>query len=212
VNTERRDFDSQAAEWDSDPGRVKLAGDIANAILEAVSLTPTMDIMDFGCGTGLLTLKLHPFVRSITGVDSSLGMLGVLNAKIDANNLSNVGTQYFDLDHGKQLEGRYDLIVSAMTLHHVREIPILLPEFYKVLVPAGFLCIADLDLDEGKFHETNEGVFHFGFDRESLRKDFLNAGFDDVLDTTAAKVIKPDAKGESRRFTVFLMTGRKKKA
>lgn len=209
MNTQKKDFNSEAATWDENPRRVKLADDVTNAILKSIELGPRMDIMDFGCGTGLLTLRLHSFVRSITGIDSSQGMLDVLNAKIHASNLTNVGTQYFDLDNGEELKGRYDVIVSSMTLHHVKVIRPLLNQFYKNLTPAGSLCIADLDLDDGKFHKSNEGVFHFGFDRGALRKDFLAAGFQDVADTMAAEVVRPDAKGERRKFTVFLMTGRK---
>ncbi len=210
MGIKKKDFDSEAAAWDENPGRVELANDIANAILKATALGPMMDIMDFGCGTGLLTTRLHSFVRSVTGIDSSPGMLDVLKAKIDENRLTNIVIQYLDLDRDEELKGRYDVIVSGMTLHHIKEIRPLLNQFYKVLAPAGSLCIADLDLDDGKFHESNEGVFHFGFDRESLRKDFLAAGFEEVADTTAAEVVKPDPEGEKRTFTVFLMIGKKK--
>lgn len=210
VNSEKKDFDREAASWDANPGRVKLAGDIANFILGAIVLSPTMDVMDFGCGTGLLTLRLQSLVRHITGVDSSQRMLDVLNAKIDEHKFSNVRTLYIDLDRGDELTGSYDVIVSAMTLHHVKDVQPLLKQFYKIIAPAGHLCIADLDLDNGKFHENNEGVFHFGFDRSALREDFLEAGFDDVADSTAAEVIKPNARGEMNKFTVFLMTGTKR--
>ncbi|MDD4138360.1 MAG: methyltransferase domain-containing protein, partial [Methanoregula sp.] len=72
---EKRDFDSAASTWDEDPGRVKMAHDVARAIRETVTLRPDMDVLDFGCGTGLLALNLQPHIRTITGVDSSQGML-----------------------------------------------------------------------------------------------------------------------------------------
>jgi hypothetical protein len=74
----------------------------------------------------------------------------------------------------------------------------------------GYLCIADLDLDDGQFHDNNNGVFHFGFDRALLRKDFMQAGFDDIQDRTAAEVMKPVSDGGMRSFTILLMMGRKK--
>ena len=209
MDTTKRDFDTAAATWDANPRRVELARDIANAIKETVTLGPAMDIMDFGCGTGLLTLSLHSLVRSVTGVDSSQGMLDALTAKIREHELANVETQYFDLEQGEELKGSYDAIVSAMTFHHIKEIRPLLRQFYKILAPGGVLGVADLDVEGGKFHDSNEGVFHFGFDRGSLRKDFLEAGFEDVADTTAAEFVKPDFEGAERRFTVFLITGRK---
>lgn len=67
---EKRDFDKAAATWDEDPRRVKLAEDVAAAILREAVLSKDMDALDFGCGIGLVTLKLQPYVRSITGADS----------------------------------------------------------------------------------------------------------------------------------------------
>lgn len=211
MNIEKRDFDKEAASWDENPARIKLAGDVANAISDNIALTSDMDVLDFGCGTGLLTLNLQPLVRSITGVDSSLGMLDVFKTKIAKQNLSNVKTLHAELDKGDVLSGCYQVVVSSMTLHHVKEIKPLLAQFCKIIVPSGYLCIADLDTDDGQFHGSDaSGVFHSGFDRAELRKDFVNAGFNDVRDMTAAEMIKPDSTGKMRGFTIFLMFGRKK--
>ena len=114
-----------------------------------------------------------------------------------------------DTDTGNLPAGSYHLVVSSMTLHHVKEIRPLLDQFYRIIEPSGYLCIADLDLDGGKFHDNNDGIFHFGFDREELRRYFMDAGFGDIRDRTAAEVMKPVSDGGVRRFTVFLMTGRK---
>ena len=65
INTKKRNFDQEAASWDQVPRRVKVAQDIAQSIIREISLTLDIDIMDFGCGTGLLTFSLQPFVRSI---------------------------------------------------------------------------------------------------------------------------------------------------
>ena len=210
MSTEKRNFDKEAAAWDEHPARVQLASDVAAAISRQVTLRPDMDVLDFGCGTGLVTLRLAPLVKSITGVDSSRGMLNVLVAKIAKQNLTNVRTLLLDLEAGDTLSDEYDLIVSNMTLHHIREVGPLLDRFYKAISPGGHLCLCDLDLDDGLFHDDNQGVFHQGFDRAVLRRAFLDAGFEDVRDTTAAEVTKPTRLGGLRRFTIFLMTGLKK--
>ncbi len=209
MNSGKRDFDKDAAAWDENPARVKLAIDIAGAISKHVALTPDMDAADFGCGTGLLTLRLQPLVRSITGIDSSQGMLEIFRSKIVGLNLSNVKTLLLDLEKGDTLAGNYQLVVSNMTLHHIKETRPLLGQLSTVTAPGGYLCIADLDTEDGQFHDDNTGVYHFGFDRATLRKAFRETGFDDVLDMTAAEMVKPVSNGEMRRFTVFLMTGRK---
>lgn len=207
MSLEKRDFDKDASQWDDNPGRVKVAADIAGAMIAEIPLTKELNILDFGCGTGLVTLALQPFVRSITGIDSSPGMLDVLNRKISERGLSNVRTQHLDMDHGGNLSGLYHLVVSSMTLHHIREINPLLKQFYQILRPSGILCIADLDEDGGRFHESNDGVFHYGFSREALARQFEEAGFQNVRTVQAAAVEKPVAGGASHLFTIFLIIG-----
>jgi len=205
----RRDFDAAAASWDENPGRVKVADDIAKAIRETVKPQPGWEALDFGCGTGLLTLRLRPSVHGITGVDTSRGMLDVLEAKVAQQKLANVKTLLADLEKGDTLDGQYDLVASSMTFHHVKEIGPVVATLAGVLKPGGVLAIADLDSDEGKFHESPEGVFHNGFDRCTIQKAFCSAGLTDVRNRTAVIIRKPAADGEIRAFSIFLMTGRK---
>lgn len=205
----KRDFDKEAASWDDKPARVKIIRDIAEAIAATIRLTTAMDVLDFGCGTGLLTLQLQPFVHSIIGIDSSQGMLDVLNSKIKEQNLTNVKTSFFDIEKDGALRGNYHLITSSMTLHHIKNVPPALDQFYNILLPGGMLCIADLDSDDGEFHENNDGVFHFGFNRKNLAGIMEEAGFRDITARTAATVTKPVQGGKMREFTVFLITGKK---
>lgn len=209
ISTKKRNFDQDAANWDQLPRRVKVAQDIAQSMIRELSPTTDIDVLDFGCGTGLLTLTLQPFVRSITGMDSSPGMLDVFQTKIKEQHLSNVKAKQLDLDKGDVLKDSYHLIVSSMTLHHIKNISSLLKQFHSILLPTGRLAIADLDLDDGKFHSNNDGVFHFGFDREKLRKSFAEAGFDNIQDISAAEIEKETLNKKMQQFTVFLMTGKK---
>lgn len=210
MSTVKRDFDKEATSWDDHPVRKKLAKDVASAISRKIVLTTDMDVMDFGCGTGLLTIQLQPLVRSVTGVDSSQGMLDIFKGKIAKLKLNRVNGLLVDLDNGDSLDGNYDLVVSNMTLHHIKEIEPLITRFHSIIAPAGYLCIADLDLDNGLFHEDNTGVFHFGFARTALRRIFAKAGFENIQETAAAEIVKKAPNGETRHFSVFLMTGQKK--
>lgn len=204
-----RDFSKEAATWDDKPGRVKVAHAIAEAIAGNVPVTPDMAALDFGCGTGLLTLRLQPLVRTIVGVDNSPGMLQVLAQKISQQQLSNVCWQLCDFEQGQMPQGAFNLITSAMTLHHVRAIEPLLAWFFQALLPGGRLCLADLDLEDGLFHEDNTGVFHFGFDRAWLEQRLTAAGFTGVQAMTATEIEKPAADGVLRRFPVFLVHAQK---
>jgi ubiquinone/menaquinone biosynthesis C-methylase UbiE len=209
MSGEKRDFNAAAATWDENPGRVKMAHDVAQAIIGTIRPGPAMDVLDFGCGTGLLALALQPYVRTITAVDNSQGMLDVLDAKVKAQGIKNVRTRRVDLEERDDLTGTFDLAVSSMTFHHIRDTGMLLDRIAGVLKPGGKIAIADLDLDEGKFHDSNEGVFHFGFDRHMMMRSFEAAGFVSVRNRTAAIMQKPGPDGTVRMFTVFLMTGEK---
>ncbi len=206
---EQRDFDKEAAQWDEKPQRLKLAQDVADAIMKTVDLSKEMDVLDFGCGTGLVTLRLQPHVGNIVGADSSIGMINILEDKIKREELHNVRTQLVDFEKGESLAGMYDLIVSNMTVHHVPDTAPLFRLWHGLLKPQGRVCFADLDLEDGSFHSDNTGVHHMGFDRERLKKLLGVAGFSDVYDTTASVIIKDIEGGGKKEFPVFLISGRK---
>jgi len=209
INTKKRNFDQEATNWDQVPGRVKVAQDISRSMIRELTLTPDMDVLDFGCGTGLLTFALQPFVNSITGVDSSQGMLDVFRKKAKEQNLQNVKAEFVDLEKGDVMRGSFHLIVSSMTLHHIKNITPLFKQFHSLLLPSGELAVADLEPDSGQFHSNNEGVFHFGFDRKILYQMFTDTGFRDVRHLTAAQVEKPVEGGQTRLFKIFLIIGRR---
>lgn len=206
--TKGSSFDNRAVTWDDEPRRVELARSVARAIIETVGPTPAMDALDFGCGTGLVTLLLQPHLRSITGVDSSKGMLAVLEAKTREKGISNVHPVFLDAGRGERPTGSYHLVVSSMTLHHVADLPALLRLFHDLLLPGGMLCLADLDQEDGTFHDDPTGVFHFGFQRSFLSGLLEQAGFTAPSDTTAAAIRKGPA-DSPRDYPVFLISARK---
>lgn len=206
---ERKDFDKEAAQWDANPGRVKLAGEVADAIIREASPASGMAVLDYGCGTGLVTLRLQPLVRSITGADSSSGMLAILDSKVKSQGLANVRTRLVDFEKGGRVGGAFDLVVSSMTMHHVKDTAALFRQWYDLLLPGGTLAAADLDREDGSFHGDNTGVFHLGFDRDDMLNLLQKTGFRDVRAVTAATVARDAPAGGKREFPVFLIVGRK---
>ena len=152
MTKEKRDFDKDAANWDEKPIRIEMAYNVSSEISSVIHLNKNMKAMDFGCGTGLLTLNIAPNVGTITGVNSSRGMLDILNAKVEKYNITNVATALIDGENFN-ITGKYDIIVSSMTAHHIEKIEPLIEKFYDILLPGGYLFIADLDPDDGEFHE-----------------------------------------------------------
>lgn len=202
-------FDQAAATWDDEPRRVRLADEITAAILGSVRITPHMEVLDYGCGTGLITLRLQPLVRSITGADTSGGMLEALREKARSRSVENVRIVKLDPEGGGGIPGRFHLIVCGMTLHHVPDVASLLQDFSRLLLPGGVLAVADLDAEDGSFHGDKISSIHAGFERGAMGDMLRKAGFVDIRDATAATIEKRAETGETRKYSVFLMTARK---
>ncbi len=198
--TER--FDQAASTWDLVDRRVVLARGVTEAIAARIPLSKEMCVLDFGCGTGLVTLALGPLVGSITGADTSTGMLATLAEKAKSQGL-HVHLKCLDGDGNANLGGPYDLIVSSMTLHHIADVPVLIDLFTRHLKPGGQVALADLDEEDGTFHEDASGVHHHGFSREHIRAWLAEAGFKQIQLETATVTSK-----ESGDYSVFLATAR----
>ncbi len=94
-----------------------------------------------------------------------------------------------------------------MTLHHIPGHAAILQRFRDVLRTPGYLCIADLDPEDGSFHgEGFDG--HLGFDRAELSDKARAAGFTSVRFVTACEM-KKEAAGTMRMFPIFLMVAQR---
>ena len=131
----RARFDSVAAEWDANPGRIALAKAVTDAIRNAVTLRPEMNAMDFGAGTGLVTLGLSPYVGKLTAVDTSPEMLRVLDEKLKALGIANFQPLSCDIAKTPLPAAEFDLIMSSMVLHHIPDVPQTLKRLHPCLRP-----------------------------------------------------------------------------
>jgi 2-polyprenyl-3-methyl-5-hydroxy-6-metoxy-1,4-benzoquinol methylase len=200
-------FAHRSQDYDKAARREKNAAAIATAIIERIpSLNKTMHLMDFGAGTGLLSQKLASHVGRITAVDSSPAMLEVFQSKeFDCETHVIAKDLVVEDDHSIADGNRiiFDGIVSSMTLHHIHDTSLLLSKMYQWTRPGGFIALADLDKEDGSFHDEahKPGVEHHGFDRTELERITSQAGFHKIHFDTADILQKPQ--GE---FPIFLMT------
>ncbi len=200
-------FDSKARQWDDNPVFRERGLKIAEAVRAAVPLRRDMHVLDYGCGTGLLSFPLKDELGAIVMADSSGGMLDVVREKIAAQGVTNMTAVKLDLLADPAPSDRFDLIVTSMTLHHVTDTDAILHVFHDLLNPGGYLCIADLDQEDGSFHGIEVDVHH-GFDRAELSRRAANAGFAGVQFQTVFSIAKEQATG-TRDYPVFLMTARR---
>ncbi len=194
-------FHKKAESWDDEQVRVMGAKKIADAIAAKVDLNSTMEIMDFGVGTGLLGFEIAKITKKVYGVDISESMIDKLKEK----NSSELHIETFCQDIiNEPLKKTFDGIISSMTLHHIENLKIFFETIYRNINENGFIAIADLELEDGTFHSDNTGVFHFGFEENELSKIVLACGFKNVEFVNIDTINKP-----KKDFGIFLLTARK---
>ncbi len=201
-------FDSKAKEWDKEGRRRELADAIA-AALAKLQISDDMTAMEFGCGTGLVGLQIAPQLSSLIAFDSSPGMIAELEGKISAQNIKNIKPVQGDI-LTYNVEEKFDFIFSSMTMHHVDEINPVLEKLHGLLKKDGLFAIADLDTEDGSFHNPGMEEKHHGFDRRIFKEKLEEIGFSSP-DFTTPHVVKRETKeGTIKDFPVFLAVCRKR--
>ncbi len=200
-------FDTAASGWDTPP-RIEIAKNAFAAIRARGLVKEDAHVLDFGAGTGLLAIPLSETAREVIALDTSSEMLRVLQEKCATQHISNIRTIHADIFSPELEIGPFDLIVSSMTLHHVRDTRALLARFYELLVPNGYIALVDLDKEDGTFHSDNEGVKHFGFDSETLISLAKTIGFSEVSCEIIHTLQRPRG-GAMKGYGIFLLCGEK---
>lgn len=195
-------FNEKSSEWDTNEMVKNLSAAIGASIVENIPLNDQMEVMDFGAGTGLISSRVAPHVKKIVALDTSEGMLDKLVAKAEFNGkVEAICHNIIDCP----IDYRFDLIMSAMAMHHVEDTDKLIQRFAEHLKPGAMVALADLDKEDGSFHpEEAQGVYHSGFEREALQSILEKHGFSNVRFVTAHTVNK-----EEKQYPIFLAIAKK---
>jgi SAM-dependent methyltransferase len=198
------------------------------AMLAMVDRMPSIRnrrVLDVGCGTGWYSAQLLERGALVTGIDASKRMLAYARARLAGETASSrqgnteATLAAVNLSEGLPFRSEYfDIAISPLVLHYIRDWGPAMRELHRVLVPNGRLLFSthhpahealrlaadgfDVRYDEVQFVE--EEWSHIGcvrFYRRSLTRivDALaDAGFVierlvEPLPTDAFREIKPDA-------------------
>ena len=201
-------FDDYAKTWDTDK-RINRAKKVANEIRNSIDSENNYSAMEFGCGTGLVSFNLYDKFKKITLIDSSNGMMEILNSKINECKVNNMVTNCVDILEEDSLDTKFDVIYNSMVLHHINDTEAIIKKFHELLNKDGYLCIVDLDEEDGSFHKKYPDFDgHNGFNQEKLKSILLKVGFNDIESNTFyydEKIIE----GQKINYSLFLMKARK---
>lgn len=148
-------------------------------------------VLDFACGTGLVSIPVAGKVRYVTAIDISDSMIKKAKEKADSENIANLDFQVLDIFDEKLRENSFDAVLACNVFPYIADKASVLSRIRTVLKPGGLLLTAGDCLGQGisreglrKWWRSHTGKMPFvSFDTEkSLTKAVKEAGFE-VLDT-----------------------------
>lgn len=111
-----------------EPLMLKMAGDVSGK-----------DILDIGCGTGELSLKLAHTAKSVLGMDISTKMLNLAKEK---NSRVNIEYKVLSIEDIACLDKEFDMAVSSLAFHYIEDFEKLILDISKLLKKRGSLVFS----------------------------------------------------------------------
>lgn len=133
VDHNRRGYDAWGKTYDTDPNSTVFADEAAFPAFWAD--VRSQKVLEIGCGTGRHTAKLAAQGNDVTALDLSAGMLEVARAKpaLVAVRFIQGDVFAFEPEPGE----RFDAIVAALVLEHLRDLPEFFSRVARWLTPGG---------------------------------------------------------------------------
>lgn len=167
-------FEQMAQRYDTED-RMELAKVIVKEVRPELQNCHSKSLIDYGSGTGLVSLELTDLVDSILLVDSSRQMLDVANAKISHKGVTNTKVLYSDFTQ-ETPELKADIVLLSLVLLHIPDTIKILQELFDILNHGGKLLIIDFDKND----KINHPKVHNGFSHEDLKEKLSEVGFKSI--------------------------------
>ena len=176
------DWNDQAATWDDEPA-VKLYAAAAFESLgklldERGRALEGLRVLDFGCGTGLLSEALAPTCREVVALDPAAKMIEVVEAKVERHAWSHVHPIVGTLDEAlaageAKLAATFDLVVCSSVCAFVPDYPGTVRQLASMLAPGGHFVQFDWELDESADEP-------YGLSRRAIEQALGEAGLSEL--------------------------------
>jgi arsenite methyltransferase len=178
-------------------------------------MKPTDVVLDVGCGTGSLALRLASGAATVHGLDISSEMIRIARGKAQAEGTANVDFHIGPFDSVELFEPEsIDGVCAYSLLHLVGDLPAALGRIHRLLRPGGFFVSSTVCLGESwiPYRPILEVMRWLGkappvstLRKRELEHELRRAGFagleqpDTGAGSTIAFIVatKPRASGES---------------
>ncbi|WP_172370430.1 class I SAM-dependent methyltransferase [Sporosarcina jiandibaonis] len=164
-------FEEMAKRYDTKE-RIELAKVVVEAVRPELIESESKSLIDYGSGTGLVSLELADLVDSVLLVDSSKQMLEVAEAKISQRGITNSKVLYSDFTE-ETPEFKADIVIMSLVLLHIPDTKAILQSLFNILNDGGKLIIVDFDKNEKIYHPK----VHNGFSHDELKEILSHVGF-----------------------------------
>lgn len=150
----RKWFNCWSNKYDQTLGSIGFHRELLDLVVKSCQVKDWDKVLDIGCGTGLLSLKLLQKVDCpITGIDISEEMLAIFKDKIKKLGLGQkIDCRLMDIDSLNFKNNTFDVAVSSVVLHHLKDKIKALKKIYKLLKPGGIFVIGEIDMDSTGSH------------------------------------------------------------
>ncbi|KAI9642047.1 hypothetical protein NHQ30_009918 [Ciborinia camelliae] len=177
----------------------------ANWITDTSTPEHSVKLLDYACGTGLITRALLPTITRSIGIDLSSSMVAQYNARASNQGLSPSEMIAYQgnllsptPDPGLEKEDLYgfDIAVVGLGFHHFDNPALAARKLGERLKKGGILAVVDFESHDGygnphehghghghdkpqlnaQAQKAQETVTHHGFSEEEIKKIFVDAG------------------------------------
>ena len=189
--------------------RVKRAQAVSIEIESYIGHGP-LEVMEFGCGTGLISLNLKNKISEGLLVDSSSEKIKELEQKLNNRHISHLQTYTGDILES-DIDRQFDVIYSSMVMHHIKDFKSVIKKLVSYLKTNGKLIIVDLLPDNGDFHrDHSEFDGHHGFSINEIVEALEEAGLKEVNGRKFYSSYKP-IENKKHPYSLFSVMGIKEK-
>jgi ArsR family transcriptional regulator len=144
-------------------------------------------LADLGCGSGILSAQLAPFVKHIIGVDNSDPMLSAAQQRNE--NVDNIELRKGELTALPIEDSSVDATLCVIVLSYIEDVEAAAQEMARVLKPGGRAVVVDLLAHNRDPFRRQMGQVHSGFTTDRIQEIFEQAG----LITDHCRALPPEA-------------------